>query len=186
MGHKTNGRCVLFGSTNCFASTTSLARSIGARVGCPRTFPRSKHLNLSYERAFGAYSANQEIVVATQHNICAANQDTVEHSTTSLQPTRSEKIKQWRRDRPRSDAAVFKTSPASVAMDRSRICSPRSASASASRGFQCLIPGINLPHALSNHEVFAQKDAQNGGQDDGHPKGTGNPVLCSWLRFGGN
>jgi hypothetical protein len=47
-----------------------------ARVGCPRTFPRSKHLNLSYERAFGAYAANQEIDVATQHNIFAANQDT--------------------------------------------------------------------------------------------------------------
>jgi hypothetical protein len=73
-------------------------------VGCPRTFPRSKHLNLSYERAFGAYTANQEIDVATQHNICAANQDTAEHSTAYVKPIRSEKIKQWRRDRPRSDA----------------------------------------------------------------------------------
>ena len=147
-------------------------------MGCPRTFPRSKHLNLSYEWEFGAYTANQEIDVATQHNICAANQDTVKHCTTSLQPIRSEKIKQWRRDRPRSDAVVFKTFPASIAMDRSRICSPQSASPSTLRGFQCLIPSINLPHALSNHEVFTQKNAQNGGQDDGHPEGTGNPVLC--------
>jgi hypothetical protein len=135
-------------------------------VRCPHSFPRSKHLNLSYERAFGAYSANQEIDVATQHNICEANQGTVEHSTTSLQPIRSEKIKQVRRDRPRSDAVVFKTFPASIAMDRSRICSPRSASPSASRGFQCLIPGIDLPHALTNHEVFAHKNAQNGGQGE--------------------
>ena len=63
-------------------------------MGCPRTFPRSKHLNISYETAFGAYAAKQEIDVATQHNICAANQDTAEHSTTSVQPIRSEKIKQ--------------------------------------------------------------------------------------------
>jgi hypothetical protein len=34
-------------------------------MGFPRTFPRSKHTNLSYERAFGAYAANQEIDVAT-------------------------------------------------------------------------------------------------------------------------
>jgi hypothetical protein len=85
-----------------------------ARVGCPRTFPRSKHLNLSYERAFGAYSANQKIDVATQHNICEANQDTAEHSTTSVQPIRSEKIIQWRRDRPRSDALVLRAAPASI------------------------------------------------------------------------
>jgi hypothetical protein len=83
-------------------------------VGCPRIFPRSKHLNLSYERAFGAYAANQEIEVATQHNICAANQDTAEHSITYVQPIRSDKIKQWRRDRPRSDALVLRAAPASI------------------------------------------------------------------------
>jgi hypothetical protein len=48
----------------------------------------------SYERALGAYAANQEIDVATQHNICAANQDTAECRATSVQPIRSEKIKQ--------------------------------------------------------------------------------------------
>jgi hypothetical protein len=148
-------------------------------VRCPHSFPRSNHLNLSHKRAFGAYAANQETDVATQHNICAANQDTVQHSAASVQPIRSEKITQWRRDRPSSGAIVFKTSPASIAMDRSRICSPRSASPSASRVFQCLIPGINLPHALSNHEVFAHKNSQNGGQGDGHPQDTGNPVICS-------
>ena len=54
-------------------------------MGCPRTFPRSKHLNISYERAPGAYAANQEIDVAAQYNICAANQETAEQSTTSVQ-----------------------------------------------------------------------------------------------------
>jgi hypothetical protein len=109
-------------------------RSIEGACAMPHSFPRSKHLNLSYERAFGAHAANQEIDVATQHNICTANQDTVEHREASVQPIRSEKIKQWCRDRQRSDAIVFKTSPASIAMSRSRICSPRSAFPLASRG----------------------------------------------------
>ena len=55
-------------------------------MGCSRTLPRSKQLNLSYERAFGAYAANQEIDVATQHSICEANQDTAKHSKTYVQP----------------------------------------------------------------------------------------------------
>jgi hypothetical protein len=61
-------------------------------VGCLRTLPRSKQLNLSYERAFGANTANHEIDVATQQNIWAANQGTAEHSTTSVQPIMSEKL----------------------------------------------------------------------------------------------
>jgi hypothetical protein len=44
-------------------------------VGYPSTFPRSKHLNLSYKQAFGACEANQVIHIATQHIICEANQD---------------------------------------------------------------------------------------------------------------
>ena len=53
-----------------------------------RTFPRSKHLNLTYERVFGAYAANQEMRIAAQCSIfqpirtqrnrakfCAANQE---------------------------------------------------------------------------------------------------------------
>jgi hypothetical protein len=91
-------------------------------VVCPRTFPRSKHLNLSYEQAFGAYAANQEIDVATQHSICAANQDTAEYSATSAQPIRSDKIKQWRRDRPRSDALVLRAAPASIVEYRLKNC----------------------------------------------------------------
>jgi hypothetical protein len=94
MAHKTYVRCVLFDSANSFDSTAALARSIEGAWGCPRTFPRSKHLKLSYERSFGAYAANKVIDVATQHNICAANQDTAEHSKTSVQPIRSKKIKQ--------------------------------------------------------------------------------------------
>jgi hypothetical protein len=34
-----------------------------------------KHANLSYERAFGACAANQEMHIATQKNICEANQE---------------------------------------------------------------------------------------------------------------
>ena len=126
VGHKKNyGRCVMFGSANSFASITALARSIEGACGmsvCPRTFPRSKHLNLSYERAFGAHAANREIDVATQHNICAANQDTAEHSKTSVHPIRSEKNKQWRRDRPRSDALVLRAAPASIVEYRLKNC----------------------------------------------------------------
>jgi hypothetical protein len=39
----------------------------------------------------GSMHASQEIDVATQRNICAANQDTSEHSTTYVQPIMSEK-----------------------------------------------------------------------------------------------
>jgi hypothetical protein len=80
-------------------------------VECPHTFPRSKHLNLSYERAFGAYAANAEIDVATKKNILEANQDTAEHSAASVKPIRIQKIKQWRRDRPRSEALALRASP---------------------------------------------------------------------------
>jgi hypothetical protein len=113
-------------------------------VGCPRTFPRSKHLNLSYERAFGASAANQEMHIATQHKICVANQDTAEHSKTYVQPIRSEKIKQWRRDRPRSDALVFRTAPASIVGHRLKNCLPLSASSVPPRGFQRVTHGINI------------------------------------------
>jgi hypothetical protein len=113
-------------------------------VGCPRTIPRSKHLNLSYERAFGAYTANQEIDVATQHNICAANQDTAEHSKNSVQPIRSEKIKQWRRDRPRSDALVLRAAPASIVEYRLKYCLTLSASSMPTLGFQCVTHRMNM------------------------------------------
>ena len=52
----------------------------------------------------------------SQHStiICAANQDTAEHSAAYVKPIRSEKIKQWRRDRPRPDAIVLRAAPASI------------------------------------------------------------------------
>jgi hypothetical protein len=77
-------------------------------VGCPRTFPRSKHGNLSYEQALGACAANQEMQIVALRNICAANQDTAEYSTTSVKPIRCEKSKQGCRKRPRSDGLVFR------------------------------------------------------------------------------
>ena len=129
-------------------------------MGCPRTFPRSKHLNLSYERAFGAYAANQEIDVATQHRICAANQDTAEHSSTSVQPTdllysesltkstksiRSEKIKQWRRDCPRSDSLIFKAAPTSIVEYRLKKYLTLSASSMQPLGFQRVTHRMYIP-----------------------------------------
>jgi hypothetical protein len=172
MGHKADGRCAQFFAPSNFTRSAALVRSIEA--ACAMTpylstleTPQSK-LRTSLRSLF----SDQEIDVATQHNICAANQERENQTMAPQSPT-------FRRD-------SFKTSPASIAMDRSRICSPRSASPSASRGFQCLIPGINLPHALSNHEVFAHKNAQNEVQDDGYPEGTGNSLICSWLLFGGN
>jgi hypothetical protein len=132
-----------------------------ARVGYPHTFPRSKHLNLSYERAFGAYAANQEIDVATQQKICAANQDTAEHSTTSVQPIRSEKIKQWRRDRPRSDAVVLRAAPASVVEFRLKNCLALSVSLMPPLGFQRVTHRMNIPHEHASYFNFTLHDEQN-------------------------
>ena len=120
-------------------------------MGCLRTFPRLKQLNLSYERAFGAYTANQEIDVATQHNIRAANQDTAEQSTTSVQPIRGYKIKQWCRDRPRSDALVLKAAPASIVEYRLKNCLPLSGSSMPPLVFQSLTHGMNIPY---EHSIF--------------------------------
>jgi hypothetical protein len=137
-------------------------------VGCPRTFLRSKHLNLSYKRAFGAYTANQEIDVATQHNICVANQDTTEHSTTSVQSKRSEKIKQWRRDRPRSDASVIRAAPASIVDYRLKNCLTLSASSMPPLGFQCVTHRTNIAYEHSNYMNFTLSNEQNRQQGNVH------------------
>jgi hypothetical protein len=161
-------------------------------VGCPRTFPRSKHLNLSYERAFGAYAANQEIDVATQQKICAANQDTAEHSSTSVQPTdllysesltkstksiRSEKIKQWRRDRPRSDALFLSAAPAYIVVYRLKDCLALSASSMPPLGFECVTHRMNIPHEHASKMNFTLHNEQNRQQDNAHRPRTWNPVL---------
>jgi hypothetical protein len=97
-------RCVLFGSVSSFASTTALASSIEGACEMPpylsalvyiypHTFPRSKNLSLSYERAFGACAANLEMHIATQLKICEANQDTAEHSKTLHVLTRAQRTR---------------------------------------------------------------------------------------------
>jgi hypothetical protein len=73
MGHKADDRYAQFFAPKNFTRSTAIVRSIEGACAMPHSFPRSKHLNISYERAFGAHAANQEIDVATQHNICAAN-----------------------------------------------------------------------------------------------------------------
>jgi hypothetical protein len=148
-------------------------------VGCPRTFLRSKHLNLSYERAFGKYTANREIDVATPHNICAANQGTAEHSTASVQPIRSEKIKQWCRNRPRSDALVLRAAPAYIVEYRLQNCLTFSASSMPTLGFQCVTRRANIPYEHSNCMNFTLHNEQNKRQDNFHRPRTGNPeLLC--------
>ena len=89
-------------------------------------------------------SANHEIDVATQQNFCAANQDTAEHSKISVQPIRSEKIKQWHRDRPRSDALVLRAAPASMVEYRLKNCLDLSASSMPSLGFLCVTHRMNI------------------------------------------
>ena len=155
-------------------------------MGCPRTFPRSKHLNLSYERAFGAYAANQEIDVATQRNICAANQKTVEHSTTSVQPIRSEQIKQWHRDRPRSDALVLRAAPASIVEFRLKNCLASSVSSMPPLGFQRMTHRMNIPHEHTSYMNFTLHDKQNRRQGSVHRQRAGNPVLTMLMCSDGN
>jgi hypothetical protein len=130
-------------------------------VGCPRTFPHSKHLNLSYEQAFGAYTANQEIAVATQQNICEVNQDIAEHSTTSVQPIKSEKIKKWCRDRHRSDALVLRAAPAYIVEFRLKNCLTLSASLMSPLGFQRVTQRMNIPHEHASYMNFRLYDGHN-------------------------
>jgi hypothetical protein len=155
-------------------------------VGCPRTFPRSKNLNLSYERAFGAYIANQEIDVATQQNIFEANQDIAEHSTTSVQPIRGEKIKQWCRNRPRVGALFFRAAPASIVEYRLKNCLTLSASSMPTLGFQCVTHRMNISYEHSSYMNFTLSNEQNIRQGNVHRTRTENPVLLMLMCFDGN
>ena len=143
MGHKTYGRCAQFGSANSFACTNALARSIEGACGMSPYLsaleaPQSK-LRTSLRSLFSQSGDRRR----NKHNICAANQDAAEHSTTSVQPVRSEKIKQWCRDRPRSDALVLRASPASIVEYRLKNCLTLSASSMPSLGFQCVTDSLN-------------------------------------------
>jgi hypothetical protein len=155
-------------------------------VGCPRSFQRSKHLNLSYERAFGASVANQEFGVATQHNICAANQDTTEHSTSSVQLIRSERIKQWRRDRLGSDALVLRAAPASIAEYRLKNWLALSASSMPPIGIQRVTSRITIPHEHASYLIFTLHNKHKRRQGNVHRPRAGNPVLLMLMCSDGN
>jgi hypothetical protein len=155
-------------------------------MGCPRAFPRLKYANLSYERAFGAYAANQEIDVATQHNTCAANQDTAEHGKTSVLPIRSEEIKQWRRDYPRSDALVLRAAPASIIEYRLKNCLTLSASSMPPLGFQHVTHRMNIPHEHASYINFTLYNEQNRRQGNVHRPPAGNPLLTMLMCSDGN
>jgi hypothetical protein len=120
-------------------------------VGCPRTFPRSKRLNLSYERAFGAYTANQEIDVATQHNFCAANQKRENQTMVPRSPT-------FRR-------VSLKVRPASIVEYRLKNCLTLSASSMPSLGFQCATYRMRLPYEQSSCMNFTLYNEQNRRQE---------------------
>jgi hypothetical protein len=102
----------------------------------------------------GHEQANQEIGVSTQHNIFETNQDTAEHSATSVQPIRSERIKQWRRNRPRSDALVLRAAPASIVEFRLKNCLSLSASSMPTLGFQRVTHRMNITHEHASYMNF--------------------------------
>ena len=114
---------------------------------------------------------------ATEHNICAANQDTAEHSENSVQPIRSEKIKQWRRDRPRSDALVLRAAPASIVEYRLKNCLTLSASSMPTLGFQCVTHRMNILYEHSNYMNFTLSNEHYRRQGNVHRQRTGNSVL---------
>ena len=151
----------MFGSASSFASTTAL----------------------NYERAFGAYATNQEINVAIQHNIFVTNQDTAEHITTSVQPIRNEKIKQWRRDRPRSGALVLRAAPASIVEYRFKNSLALSASSMPPLGFQRVTRRMNTPHEHASYMNFTLHNEHHRRQGNAHRPRAGNPVftmlICS-------
>jgi hypothetical protein len=157
MGHNTYGRCVLFGSANSFASTAALARSIEGACGMP-----------PYLSALETPQSKLRTKLQTQHNICAANQDTAEHSKIFVQPIRSEKIKQWRRDRPRSDALVLRAAPASIVEYRLKNCLALSASSMPALGFQCVTHRMNIPYEHSSYMNFTLSNEQNRRQGNVH------------------
>ena len=124
MGRKTFGRCVLFGSANSFASTTALARSIEGACGMspylsaletPQSKLRTSIRSLCSQsggrrRNTAQHQFSQSEHSGTQQNFCEANQE--------------REIIQLRRDRPHSDALVFRAAPASIVEYRLKVVCP--------------------------------------------------------------
>jgi hypothetical protein len=90
---------------------------------------------------------------------------------------RSEKIRQWRRDRPRSDALVLKAAPASIVAYRLKFFLALSASSMPPLGFQCVIHRMNIPHEHASYMNFTLHNEQNRQQGNVHRPRSGNPVL---------
>jgi hypothetical protein len=78
-----------------------------------------------------------------------------------VQPIRSEKIKQWFRDRPRSDALVLRAVPASIVKYRLKNCLTLSASSTPSLGFHCVTHRMNIPYEHSNHLLWISHCTMN-------------------------
>jgi hypothetical protein len=177
MGHKTYGRCVLFGSANCFASTTALARSIEAACGISPYLSALETPQSKLRTSLQDLCSQSEDRRRNTANVCAANQDTAEHKATYVQPIRSENIKEWRRDRPRSDALVLRAAPASIVEYRLKNCLALSASSMPPLGFECVTHRMNIPHEHASKMNFTLHNEQNRQQDNAHRPRTWNPVL---------
>ena len=103
-----------------------------------------------------------------------------------MKPIRSEEIKQWRRDRPRSDALVLRGAPASIVEYRLKFCLALSASSMPPLGFQCVTQRMNLPYGHSNYKIFKLYNEQNRRHNNAHRPRTGNPVLLMLMCSDGN
>jgi len=85
-----------------------------------------------------------------------------------VQPIRSEKIRQWRRDRPRSDALVLRAAPASTVEFRLKNCLALSVSSMPPLGFQRVTHRMNILHEHASYMKFTLHDEQNRRQGNVH------------------
>jgi hypothetical protein len=95
-----------------------------------------------------------------------------------VQPIRSEKFKQWRRDRPRSNALVLRAAPSSIVEYRLKISFTSSASSMPPLGFRRVTHRMNIPHEHASYMNFTLlNEVQNRRQGNVHRPRAGSPVL---------
>jgi hypothetical protein len=186
MGHKTYGRCVQLYSASSFAGTTALARSIEGACGMSPYLSALETPQYKLRTSIRSLCSQSGDRRRSTVQLFSANQDTAEHSTTSVQPIRSEKIKQWHRDRARSDALALRAAPASILEFRFQNCLTLSVSSMPPLGFQRVTHRMNIPHEHASYKNFTLHDEQNRRQGNVHRPRAGNPVLTMLLCSVGN
>jgi hypothetical protein len=161
IGHKTYGRCVLFGSASSFASTTALARSIESACGMspclsaletPQSKLRTSLRGLYSQsgdrrRNTAQHLCSQSGHSGTQHNVCAANQKRENQTMAPRSPT--------------FGRVSLKGRPASIVEYRLKNCLTLSASSMPPLGFQCMTHRMNIPYEHSNYMDFTLSNEQN-------------------------